>query len=301
MQQTAFQRNLRRALRLASLASVPWLLSACAAHTAEHAVLPMSELAIANVSSCRESLALPAPLPAAELDASSIRLLNWNVQKNRRDHWQQDFAALSSERNLVLVQEASLREDSIGSIDSSRFWSFAAGYTRSGSISGVLTMSTARPMTQCSFVSYEPVLRTPKATSITQYGLTATDETLVVVNVHAINFSMGLGAYQEQFNQVRAVLRAHTGPIILSGDFNTWRKKRAEFIDSLALDLGLTALEFPDDRRVTRFGRHLDHIYVRGLSTLESTTAVVDSSDHNPMSVTLRLYEKQDTSIQAGS
>jgi endonuclease/exonuclease/phosphatase (EEP) superfamily protein YafD len=261
----------------------------------------MSEIAVSDVSSCLATLTNPAISPAAELDATNIRLLNWNVQKNSRDNWRRDFAALASERNLVLVQEASLREDSIASMDSSRFWSFAVGYTRSGAISGVLTMSTARPMAQCSFVSYEPVLRTPKATSITQYGLTATDETLIVVNIHAINFSLGLGAFQNQFDQVRQVLETHSGPIILSGDFNTWRRKRSEFVNSLALELGLSALEFPEDHRVTRFGRYLDHIYVRGLSSLESTTAVVDSSDHNPMTVTLRMYVGQDAAIQTGS
>lgn len=288
-------------IRAGILAAWLVVLPSCAAKAPDRSPVLMSKIGVSDVSSCQAALAGANNAPSAELDASNIRLLNWNVQKNSRDNWRRDFTSLSSERNLVLVQEASLREDSVASMDSSRFWSFAVGYTRSGAISGVLTMSTARPMAQCSFVSYEPILRTPKATSITQYGLTATEQTLVVVNIHAINFSMGLGAFQDQFNQVRDVLKSHDGPVILSGDFNTWRKKRADFIDSLALELGLTALEFPEDHRVTRFGRYLDHIYVRGLSSLESATAEVDSSDHNPMSVTLRMYAKQDTSIQSGS
>jgi endonuclease/exonuclease/phosphatase (EEP) superfamily protein YafD len=299
--QTDFQWNARTVLRPAILAAWLLLLSSCAAHSRDRTPVPMREIAVSDISSCLASLRGPAISPMAELDASNIRLLNWNVQKNNRSNWRRDFAQFSSERNLVLVQEASLREDSIASMDSSRFWSFAAGYSRSGAISGVLTMSTARPMAQCSFVSYEPVLRTPKATSITQYGLTSTDETLIVVNIHAINFSLGLGAFQNQFDQVREVLEAHSGPIILSGDFNTWRKKRIEFIDALTLELGLSALQFPEDHRVTRLGRYLDHIYVRGLSPLESKTAVVDSSDHNPMTVTLRMYAEQNTSIQTGS
>jgi endonuclease/exonuclease/phosphatase (EEP) superfamily protein YafD len=277
------------------------LLASCASQTHEPTTIAEHEVIATDVAMCLASLNTPATTPVAELDAAGIRLLNWNIQKNSRLNWQRDFESLSNERDLVLVQEASLREDSVGMMDSSRFWSFAAGYTRSGAITGVLTMSSARPMSQCSFVSYEPVLRTPKATSITQYGLTATDKTLLVVNIHAVNFSMGLGAFQGQFEQVRDVLETHDGPIILSGDFNTWRKKRTEFVDSLALDLDLVALEFAEDYRVTRFGRHLDHIYVRGLSSVDSTTAVVGSSDHNPMSVTLRMNAAKDTSTQAGS
>jgi endonuclease/exonuclease/phosphatase (EEP) superfamily protein YafD len=189
----------------------------------------------------------------------------------------------------VLVQEVSLREDSINVMDGTRYWSFVPGYQKSGAISGVLTMSRSKPIAQCSFVNFEPLLRTPKATSITEYGLTLTDETLVVVNIHAVNFSMGMGAFERQFAEVREVLASHDGPIIVSGDFNTWRKRRNDIVTGMAQDLGLTSLEFEDDHRVTVFGNHLDHIYVRGLSLLDSTIQIVESSDHNPMSVTLRL------------
>ena len=40
---------------------------------------------------------------------------------------------------------------------------------------------------------------------------------------------------------------------------------------------------FETDHRVTVFGNKLDHIYVRGLRSLGADTAVVLTSDHNPM------------------
>ena len=46
------------------------------------------------------------------------------------------------------------------------------------------------------------------------------------------------------------------------------------------------------DHRKRIFGRALDHIYLRGLSIVHATTAVSDSSDHNPMSVRLRLSKE---------
>ena len=94
------------------------------------------------------------------------------------------------------MQEASLRQETINDIDSSRHWSFAPGYTLDGEITGVMTLSRSRPLTQCSFTSLEPLLRTPKATSVTEYGLTGPELTLVVVNIHAVNFSMGTGAFR---------------------------------------------------------------------------------------------------------
>ena len=159
-------------------------------------------------------------------DTARIRLLNWNIQKNKKQHWSEDFKSRIGEMDLVLVQEASLRQDSINDIDASRHWSFAPGYTVDGEVTGVMTLSRFMPLTQCSFVTLEPILRTPKATSITEYALNDSDQTLVVVNIHAVNFSWGTGAFQQQFEQIRDVLRDHEGPVILSGDFNTWRKHR---------------------------------------------------------------------------
>lgn len=266
------------------------LLSSCVTHDVGPGVaVPVQLSATAEIAACQIALFRAAATASPELDASNIRLLSWNVQKNKRTAWRRDFESLTSDRDLVLVQEASLREDSIDAIDSSRYWSFAPGYASTGAVSGVLTMSRSKPISQCSFVNYEPLLRTPKATSITRYGLTSTEETLVVVNIHAVNFSMGLGAFERQFEQVQSVLEAHEGPIIFSGDFNTWRTKRIAIVAGLAESLGLTALEFSEDRRKKIFGNYLDHVYVRGLSALDSSTELVNSSDHNPMSVTLRL------------
>jgi len=53
--------------------------------------------------------------------------------------------------------------------------------------------------------------------------------------------------------------------------------------------LGLEMLDYDEDHRKRFLGQALDHIYVRGLEVLEATTRQVDSSDHNPMSVHLRL------------
>jgi endonuclease/exonuclease/phosphatase (EEP) superfamily protein YafD len=70
---------------------------------------------------------------------------------------------------------------------------------------------------------------------------------------------------------------------------NTWRKKRMEIIEELALDLNLESLQFNEDKRVRVMGRPLDHIFVRGLSVVTSQTHDVSTSDHNPMSVTLKM------------
>lgn len=242
-----------------------------------------------STEACRDALMLPTIDVANELDARNIRLLNWNVHKQVGMQWKSDYDQLSSDKDLVLIQEASLRTASINDIDATMYWSFAPGYRTGGEITGVLTLSSKKPLVQCSFVNLEPVLRTPKATSITQFGLSGTDETLIVVNVHAVNFTLGMGAYTEQFDQIAAALEHHRGPLILSGDFNTWRARRGELVEGLATKLQLRELQFAEDHRVQFFGRALDHIYVRGLSVIRTDTSNVETSDHNPMSVTLSM------------
>lgn len=262
-------------------------LSACA-----HRPVVLSADAAAQFSTevqeCRELLGGDSTV-GAELDASKIRLFNWNVRKTRAARWLDDFDAHENGADLVLFQEASIREETIAEMDSSRHWSFAPGYSKKGEITGVMTLSGVKPLTQCSFVHAEPWLRTPKATSITEYGLTDTDQTLVVANVHAVNFSWGTGAFEQQFEEIRQVLENHDGPIILSGDMNTWRARRTQIVSDLASSLELIAIDFEDDHRVRFFGSALDHIYVRGLRTLDASTKIVDTSDHNPMTAVLGM------------
>ena len=58
------------------------------------------------------------------------------------------------------------------------------------------------------------------------------------MNIHAINFSVRLEEFRAQMDQIGSVGEVHSGPVILSGDFNTWRQARFEVVSELADDLG---------------------------------------------------------------
>ena len=244
-----------------------------------------------EVESCRELIsAAPASFTdGLGLNTDAIRLVSWNMQKKSIPTWRADYSRLTDGRDLILIQEAALRVDTVGDLPAAPHWSFAPGYRTNDSITGVLTLSSSQPLARCSFVNIEPLLRTPKATSITQFALENHDETLLVVNVHAVNFSLGLGSYKRQFTQIVDALEGHEGPVIISGDFNTWRASRTRTIEAMAEELGMTAIEFSNDNRTRFFGSPLDHIYVRGLSATSSDSSIVTSSDHNPLTVTLSL------------
>ena len=265
-----------------------------AAGCAAQSELPTWQSAAAHTSpeSCVSQLGSNKQRQQHELDSSDIRIVNWNIRKGGDPDWTDDLASFISEPDLMIFQEASQDTDAWETVAANYYRSFARGYRTpgaSGSVTGVMTLSSAEPLTRCSLVSLEPWLRSPKATMITEYGLTKTDQSLLVVNIHAINFTIGNKWYREQIRRALSVMNEHSGPILLSGDFNTWHWGRSAILREMTADLGLTVLTFKEDHRKRAFGLPLDHIYYRGLHVIEATTSTVTSSDHNPMSARLSL------------
>ncbi len=238
---------------------------------------------------CTSQLVGSSRSTQGELDSGDIRMVNWNIQKGGDPQWTTDLATFQSDPDLMIFQEAPLNSNAWDVVSVDQYLSFSPGYRTSRALTGVMTVSAVKPLTQCNFVSVEPWLRSPKATVITEYGLTDTDLTLVVVNIHAMNFTFGAHDFRMQIQRALSTLNDHAGPILLSGDFNTWSGKRSETLNEMTDSLGLKKLDYDEDHRKRFLGQPLDHIYIRGLEVLEATTRKVGSSDHNPMSVHLRL------------
>lgn len=246
--------------------------------------------AAVNAEQCRQLLqGTQSNSGHGALDPGNIQVLNWNLKKGQQRGWQSDLELLAAKSQLVMIQEASLDPAMIRHGGPAKFLSFAPGYRSKNALTGVLTLSAVKPIGQCRFTATEPWLRTPKATGITEYALIGTTETLVVVNIHAINFTFGLKDYRHQLQQIRSALQGHTGPLILTGDFNSWRLRRQHLLQQLADDLELHTPKYGLDNRVKVFGLALDHIYIRGFSSHPVFSPSVTSSDHNPLVVRLGL------------
>lgn len=242
-----------------------------------------------ELDACRERLSSSPSIDSRGFDAADLRIATWNVQKKHGQDWRREYDQLAGEMDIVLMQEAPLTGAASSDFAIGRHWSFAPGHPVRGGVTGVLTLSSHEPLARCNFIAIEPWLRSPKATSITTFRLVGTGKTLAVVNVHAVNFTVGVDVFHDQFGLIGAALRDHEGPIVLAGDFNTWRGRRLQVVDEVARSLGLEAVSFEVDHRVRRFGYALDHIYVRDLHALQTSTTVVNTSDHNPLSVTLGM------------
>lgn len=242
-----------------------------------------------NCLHCLDSELLEHKMLRAALNPKQITLLNWNIAKGGKKGWREDFRGFCDGVDIALLQEAKLEYDMPSFFGGESCWSFAPGFTRPDHSTGVMTISAAETVDHVQHSHPEPWTRIPKAALISEYRLSGSDLTLMVANVHAINFTAGVRSFKRQLYGLLDGLLHHHGPIIFAGDFNTWRRKRLDVVDDIIQILGLEVVHFHSDVRKQAFGLALDHVFVRGLHGVDSQVHAVRSSDHNPMTVTLAL------------
>ena len=239
---------------------------------------------------CAETLS-KAPITGADHGlALPFTVLNWNVEKAQHPDLVTEFAAYAERSDLIFLQEAVPLKKNETVIAQSLYEAFVRGYVQNEIDTGVLTLARTAHLVHCQLLATEPWLRTPKATSATLYPLAGSDASLLTINLHAVNFSFGVKEYRFQLEAAAALIRAHRGPVIFGGDLNTWSNRRQATLDAVTEELGLTAVPFSPDHRTSRFGRPLDHLYVRDLTWQSSETVQVETSDHNPLIVTLQRH-----------
>lgn len=241
-----------------------------------------------SASDCRSALAEASQsLHGDALEGDAIELLSWNIQKTRAPGWDRDLPQLSDGKQLVLLQEAT--DVLLGHPLLPRHRALAPGYETVWTRSGVATFSSAPPDVICHLQATEPLLRTPKATHITRYSTGHEAASLVVANIHMINFTLDITDYAAQLDELEMALSAHRGPLIVAGDFNTWTSDRYRLLTDRMRSLGATPVSFSDDQRSRFLGARVDHVFVTGLDVESATTHAVESSDHNPISLRLSL------------
>ncbi|MEP6942368.1 MAG: endonuclease/exonuclease/phosphatase family protein [Betaproteobacteria bacterium] len=224
------------------------------------------------------------------LDARPFRVLTWNIHKQGDTGWERDLADFASGSDVVLLQETALDPTLHRIVDDAGLrWVLASSFLYQETDIGVLTATRRAPVASCTQRVVEPILRIPKSAVITWLRIAGSRQTLAIVNVHAINFELMVYGYRAQIEALADAVAGHEGPIILAGDFNTWSDARERVLAETAARLGLVEIEPADDRRTRFLGRHVDHMFVRGLEVVSAQAIAVTSSDHNPMAATLRL------------
>lgn len=224
------------------------------------------------------------------LNPAGFNLMTWNVFKQRKGHWSEDYLRLSRGQDILLLQEARLTPSLRAVLDQSRYrWSMTRAFDYLGEANGVLTAGRSPAFGACLSRKAEPLIRIPKSALLARFPLEGSSEALLVANLHGINFTLGTEPYRAQLEALERAMDGHTGPMVLAGDFNDWSKRRDAIVSLVAQRLDLVPVRLTGDARSRYWGRPVDHVLYRGLEVVQARTVKVTSSDHSPVLVRFRL------------
>jgi len=243
-----------------------------------------------SFSSCRLLVEVPKDLKPFKKQkafitinkAKSINLLVWNIHKQKGNDFYKDIEVLSKVSDIFLFQEGYLN------LKFKKFffkqkWEhlFAKSfiYKMENIPTGVYTASKFQinQTIQLRSKSIEPVSATPKTALISMV------ENLMLINIHGLNF-VSLSQWINQLEDIAKFISSHNGPIIFAGDFNTWSKKRMNFLLLFCQKHKLKKLEIKNQSSYSFLNYSLDHILTRGIKVISAEALnEINSSDHKPL------------------
>lgn len=235
-----------------------------------------------------------------------FRIASWNIHKGLGAGMPADLERLvrTSHPQILLLQEAheqlALTPLAVNLFATSWRYPWSAQ-----SRVGVHTAAVARAMNPRSLEtrSRELGFTSPKVSLITEYRL-PDDQRLMAVNVHCMNFErFGTTRFRAQLGRLREEMAGHSGPIVMAGDFNTWRTERLGLLQAMTAGLNLVEVDQFPSGRTTATKRSqlvdwllgidpelaLDRVYYRGLDVVDAEVLDYDSSDHRPIVVGFSL------------
>jgi endonuclease/exonuclease/phosphatase (EEP) superfamily protein YafD len=239
------------------------------------------------------TVAFGAQRPMKEISSTTLRLLVWNVQKGENQLMPSSFISLSKDADLTLFQESvndPYFTQRVADSNSTLGWTMATSWEMfEDHYTGVATGSMVRPILENVLLSTvtEPISNTPKTILISEFALEGRSETLLVANIHGINFVTN-PSYKIQIMQLFESVKSHVGPMIVAGDFNTWNSERLWMVQDILAPLGMNLVNTPDTGDLFS----LDHIFVRGLAAQKTYNLnYVRTSDHVPLLVDLQFTD----------
>ncbi|MDF7669786.1 endonuclease/exonuclease/phosphatase family protein [Orbaceae bacterium ESL0721] len=219
-----------------------------------------------------------------------LSILVWNIFKQKRIACIPVLEKYVDQTELILLQEAQNSPDLLNFIrDHNKIADQVPAYSFNDLSTGVMTISSSTPILALSFKEREPVIQVPKSALITLYPIANSAETLLVANIHAVNFSIGIKIYQKQIRILLNRVKEHNGPVILAGDFNSWSRQRLFLLYRLIRSIELKPVSFTVDIRKKFRGKPLDFIFYRGLNLENAEIIATTASDHNPLLVNFTL------------
>jgi endonuclease/exonuclease/phosphatase (EEP) superfamily protein YafD len=223
------------------------------------------------------------------MTAKSIKIFVWNLFKGDKKHWDRDFQKLIQGHDILLLQEGYLNQTMRNIFEASDqyLYEMAVSFIYKNEQTATGTVLGSRyPSHRSGFIRsefFEPFIKTPKTMTYAFYPFQEKAESLLVINIHAINFA-NFDGFKRQIDQALELIAAHSGPVVFGGDFNTRTKQRLDYLKKKLAEYNLAELPFRNDVRTSIVGLPLDHVFVRNLLIKDSQVLKsVRTSDHLPL------------------
>lgn len=232
-----------------------------------------------------------ASLPT--LNSTKLSILAWNLYKGRKSEYKKSFATLAKGRDLIMLSEATTGSpvsDSFAAITGWE-WHLAASFDMKNDIAaGTALGSAARPYNPHFYRTkdIEPFVKSPKATVLAYYAVPGSAKKLLAISIHGINWD-GDDALERQLNMILPEIKAHNGPVVFAGDFNTKNSARVAITKRILAKAGLKQVPWKNPMK-----KQLDDAYTRGM-TVKRARLIHDyidkGSDHPAIDLQVELTD----------
>lgn len=221
--------------------------------------------------------------------SDTFTLLNWNIYKQQKPQWAEQLKEWAEQADLITLQEAKYSEALINITKQPLYYLQNNAFMYQDQIYGVNTLSRRPAEKFCGTRFSEPWTFIAKTALASTYPLQGIKDSLLVINVHGVNFTLTASPLKEQITPYLQLIEQHQGPIIMAGDFNTWSEARSNAILNAMHAASFHEVQFNPDQRLKAFGLPLDHIFYRGLQVIKAKSITTVASDHTPQLITFRL------------
>jgi endonuclease/exonuclease/phosphatase (EEP) superfamily protein YafD len=216
---------------------------------------------------------------------ADLDVLIWNLHKSRAPESKADFDALMQDVDLALFQEHWVGGNLSAHIALYPVTSiFGYMYDYRGYPTGCLTVAKAKSQYSQAWpsVDHEPIVKTPKMVLETKFASAGSGgELILVLNIHGLLFA-SFEAWKHQVEEAFGLIKAHKGPVLFAGDFNTKNKERLHHLLALCVKHNITYHDLKSDK--------YDQVLTRGLKLIEQVKVIrKKSSDHLPIRLKFAL------------
>jgi endonuclease/exonuclease/phosphatase (EEP) superfamily protein YafD len=268
----------------------------------------LSLLCAIVLAACATSIEASQPISstfgaAARTSLSrSVRLLDWNVHKGTRTRFGSEFARLTRNADVIVLQEMSTHGAGRGpqgavTAISGRSYVMAHAIRYRDGFAGCANGATANAVRSKVLLTSnsERIVGTPKSSVVTVYRIAGSDDELLVANTHGMNlagkFTFDLEPFRRQLAAVGEEIAHHRGPVVWAGDFNTHNREKTDLLLAETARLGLAHVHVAGSHHLMKSRKRfvLDHVFTRSLRDVRARAMPGNGSDHTAIELTFRV------------